>query len=89
METMEERRGKNVLVTGGTGLVGSHLVELLLQKEYVVTCLVRDIKQLRWLEGLNVQVLQGDCLDPGSLDAAVQGASLYSTLQALLKRDAP
>ena len=85
MEIMEERRGKNVLVTGGTGLVGSHLVELLLQKGYSVTCLVRDAKQLRWLNGLNVKVLQGDCLDPGPLDAAVQGASYVFHVAGLTK----
>lgn len=82
---MEERRGKNALVTGGTGFVGSHLVELLLQKGYSVTCLVRDTKQLRWLRGLNVRILQGDCLHPGPLDAAVQGASFVFHLAGLTK----
>jgi nucleoside-diphosphate-sugar epimerase len=85
METMEESRGKNVLVTGGTGLVGSHLVELLLEKGYSVTCVVRDTKQLRWLNGLKVRVLQGDCLHPGPLDAAVQGAAFVFHVAGLTK----
>lgn len=32
MESMERLTGHNIMVTGGTGLVGSHLVESLLQK---------------------------------------------------------
>jgi len=35
-------KGKNVLVTGATGLLGSWLVEELLKNEAKVTCLVRD-----------------------------------------------
>ena len=41
-----------VLVTGGTGFVGSHLVELLIARGYDVVCLVRDLQRLRWLQGL-------------------------------------
>jgi len=74
-----------VLVTGGTGFVGSHLVERLLADGYEVTCLVRDLQRLRWLEGLPVDLVQGDCTDPASLAAALQGVSVVFHCAGLTK----
>ena len=74
-----------ILVTGGTGFVGSHLVELLLRKGHDVTCLVRDPGRLRWLSGLNVRVVTGDCSVPASLDAAVRNASVVYHVAGLTK----
>ncbi len=74
-----------VLVTGGTGLVGSHLVELLLEKGYDVTCLVRDPRRLQWLSGLDVRLVQGDCLLPESLVSVIEGCSTVFHVAGLTK----
>ena len=82
---MAQGVSRRALVTGGTGFVGSHLVERLLRNGYAVTCLVRDLRHLRWLEGMEVRLTQGDCTQPESLAAAVQGVSLIFHCAGLTK----
>jgi len=76
---------KKILVTGGTGFIGSHLTELLLKKGYSVSCLVRDPANLRWLSGLDIDVKAGDCLLPETLAKAVKQASIVIHAAGLTK----
>lgn len=62
------------LVTGATGFIGSHLVELLLAKGYEVICTVRPTSDLIWLKGLNIRLVQGDITDRESLVVPVKEA---------------
>ncbi|MEX2238773.1 MAG: NAD-dependent epimerase/dehydratase family protein [Dehalococcoidia bacterium] len=48
------------LVTGGTGFVGSHLVEGLLTAGRPVTCTVRSTSDPRWLKGTGAQLVPCD-----------------------------
>lgn len=86
---MAQGGAKRVLVTGGTGFVGSHLVERLLRNGYDVVCLVRDLRNLRWLDGLDVHLAQGDCTRPESLVSALQGVSLVFHCAGLTKAKYP
>jgi nucleoside-diphosphate-sugar epimerase len=51
------------LVTGGTGFIGSNMVELLLSCGWEVVCPVRDISSLKYLDGLPATVVSVDDLE--------------------------
>lgn len=63
-----------ILVTGGTGFIGFHLVQTLLQDHHEVTCLIRKSSNTHWLESLgDIRYVHGELLQPESLSEAVQG----------------
>jgi dihydroflavonol-4-reductase len=61
------------LVTGGTGFVGAHVVRALLRRDAEVRCLVREGSRRDNLEGLDVELVEGDLCDAGSLAPAMAG----------------
>lgn len=62
-----------VLLTGGTGFVGSRLARKLVERGEPVRCLVRASSSPRNLEGLPVERVVADLRDPDSLARAVDG----------------
>jgi len=59
------------LVTGGSGFLGSHLVEALVARGEEVRALVRPTSRTAHLASLGVELAYGDLSDPDSLRAAV------------------
>jgi len=72
---VELRRGGLNLVTGGTGFVGAHVVRALLAKGEPVRCLVRPGSRRSNLEGLAVEIVEGDLTDESSLGHALRRVS--------------
>jgi len=62
-----------VLVTGGSGLIGSHLVEFLIEQGHEVVCLLRRPQEETWLKGLPIIPAVGDLTRPESLAEALSG----------------
>jgi nucleoside-diphosphate-sugar epimerase len=82
------RGGKKILkalVTGGTGFIGSHLVETLIQRGIQVRCLIRETSNLSWLKNLPVEFVYGDCNEMDSLKEAVRHIDLVFHLAGVTK----
>jgi nucleoside-diphosphate-sugar epimerase len=60
------------LITGGTGFIGSHLINHLIDKKNAeVYALVRDLNNLKWLEGMDIHFLHGDLFSIPSLPTSI------------------
>jgi dihydroflavonol-4-reductase len=64
----------DALVTGGTGFVGANVVRELIAAGATVRVLARPASDRRALNGLPVEIVEGDLLDPASVRRAVTGA---------------
>lgn len=80
-----------VVVTGGTGFIGSHLVEELVRRGHQVRCLVRPTSPLELLRSLNVELLTVGLEDAESLRQALRGADVVyhvaGVIRAFHRRD--
>ena len=68
-----------ILLTGGTGFVGGHVLKALRASGRPVRCLVRDPAKV----SLDCELAQGDMTDPASLKRAVEGADAVVHLVAI------
>jgi dihydroflavonol-4-reductase len=72
-----------VLVTGASGFVGNNLVRALVEQGREVRCMVRSDSAA--LEGLDVELVQGDTLQPETLKPAMEGVEVVFHLAALIQ----
>jgi len=79
---------KSAFLTGGTGFVGANLARALLAAGWNVRALARPGSDRRNLDGLDLEVVDGDLNDPalaakiGSADAVFHVAAHYSLFRA-------
>lgn len=66
-----------IFLTGGTGLIGSHVAERLRGRGDQVVALVRDTSDRSHLSRIGCEMVEGDILDPpGTLGRAMAGCDL-------------
>lgn len=74
-----------MLITGGTGFVGGHLVHRLRQDGLSVRAMVRNPAGARKLKDLGVEVVAGDIADKDSLDASTKGVERVIHLVGIIQ----
>ena len=73
---------KNILVTGGTGMIGSHLVELLLEKNANIRIISHERKIPNELEDKGLDVISGDLTEKKFAEESVKGMDYVFHLAA-------
>lgn len=74
----------DVLVTGGNGYVGHHLIPTLLDRGDAVRVLALPGEDVSWLEARDVAVHRGDICRPETLAAPMQGVEGVLNLAAMM-----
>ncbi len=73
-----------VLVTGAAGHLGSALVRELIADGEIVRALVMPGEDLAGIRGLSLEIVEGDVLDPGSVQKALAGADALYHLAGII-----
>lgn len=73
------------LVTGATGFIGSAVVRVLLDRGRAVRCYVEPGASRANLEGLDVEIIEGDINDRAAIGRAMKGARSVYHLAAIYK----
>jgi NADH dehydrogenase len=73
-----------VLVTGGTGFIGPHVIHALRARDVPVRALVRDPAKAARLTAWGVELVQGDVSDPASLRRTCTGVDAIVHLVSII-----
>ncbi|MGE5437989.1 MAG: NAD-dependent epimerase/dehydratase family protein [Syntrophothermus sp.] len=77
------------VVTGANGFVGSHLVDLLLEKNYSVRCITRKSSDLKWLIDKPVEIYNCGLTNKEELKKVFDGADYIYHVAGVVKSKKP
>lgn len=77
------------VVTGANGFVGSHLVDLLLEKGYSVRCITRKSSDLKWLDGKDIEIHDCGLFDLNGLRKALKDSHYVFHVAGVVKSKTP
>ena len=81
---MGYHNGNVIVVTGATGHVGNVLIRELLTRGCAIRALVLPDDDCQSLNGLNVEIVHGDIMNPSELLAAFSGVDLVFHLAGIV-----
>jgi uncharacterized protein YbjT (DUF2867 family) len=74
-----------ILITGGTGFVGTHLIKRLRMDDIALRAVVRNPEKAAGLKDLGVDVVQGDVSDRASLEKVAAGCDRVVHLVGIIQ----
>lgn len=77
------------VVTGSNGFVGSHLVDLLIEKGHNVRCIVRKSSNLRWLKDKNIEIYDCGLENIDELKKVIKNANYIFHVAGIVKSKKP
>lgn len=77
------------VVTGANGFVGSHMVDFLLKKGYIVRCIIRKTSNTQWLDGKDVELYHCGLGDITELKKVIEDAHYVYHIAGVVKAFAP
>ncbi|MFC1481223.1 NAD-dependent epimerase/dehydratase family protein [Candidatus Neomarinimicrobiota bacterium] len=72
------------VIIGGTGFLGSHLIDHLLEKNYDILCVGRAGSDTTYMDSLGIPRVVGDIMDQDSIEQHLQEGDIVFHLSALL-----
>lgn len=79
------QQGQIAVVTGATGFVGSHLVDLLIDNGFLVKCITRKSSNLQWLENKDVEIFDCGLYDKEGLRKVINDCNYIFHVAGVVK----
>ncbi len=72
------------VITGGTGFLGSHLINQLIKKGYEIACLSRGTTDTSYIESIGVPIIKADITDRENIEKNIKEGDLVFHIAAIL-----